>query len=98
MAANVPELRDFVCALLQQCELNEYVFYVSRAEKSRLQEISSAPNELTINQGQPLPRVVLLTMYYPIRLVFKDLIGEVRPVEIFPNPFGPFDTSLATSF
>ena len=81
-----PVVRAFAVTLIRQCDLNEYVFYVSEAEGRRLAELSS-------DVGQALRKgawddLMLITMYVPVREIAGHFSAGVQLDAIQPETFG----------
>jgi SAM-dependent methyltransferase len=63
-----PCTQEFVCALIQQCLNNEYVFFVSEEEQRRLEGIA---RDASPTKAGFVQKLVLLLMYRP----FHQIVG-----------------------
>lgn len=66
-------IRAFVHALIRQCDLNEYVFYISDEEHKRLADVESEWNAGSM--AHAADAMMVLAMYVPVR----ELLGRMPP-------------------
>ena len=79
-------VRAFAVTLIRQCDLNEYVFYVSEAEGRRLAELSSDLAQ-ALRKGA-WDDLMLITMYVPVREIAGHFSADVQLDAIQPETFG----------
>jgi len=88
---NDPTGHPFLCALLQQCINNEYVWFVSDEEQSRIQHLSGPAVAPPLTSPDAWPTLLVLALYRPLH----ELLGlatasaplTLRALGWLPDPF-----------
>ncbi len=66
---------DFTIALGSQCFLNEYVYYISREEKDKLQELKQTINNNNNNNNNNNYKLALISCYQSLSSINNNIIN-----------------------